>query len=208
MTFAGFPVEAFEFYEGLEADNSKTYWIDHKRVYDEAVRAPMVALAAELEKEFGEAKVFRPNRDVRFSKDKSPYKTYQGLYISSGYYAQIDSGGLLTAGGFYAGERPRIARFRAAVDDDTSGKALERILAKLAKSGFEQGGQQVRTRPRGCPADHPRLELMRHETLTMRRVYGVDARLGSRKALDLIRADWRALRPLNTWVTEYVPHES
>lgn len=205
MTFAGFPVEAFEFYEGLEADNSKTYWNDHKPVYDEAVRAPMAALATELEKEFGESKVFRPNRDLRFSHDKSPYKTHQGLYVPSGYYLQIDAGGLLTAGGFYAGERPRIARFRAAVDNDISGKALERILAKLAKAGFEQGGQQVRTRPRGCPADHPRLALMRHETLTMRRQYAVHARLGSRTALDLVRADWRALRPLNTWVTDHAP---
>jgi uncharacterized protein (TIGR02453 family) len=207
VTFAGFPVEAFEFYEGLEADNSKTYWTDHKPVYDEAIRAPMLALAAELEKEFGEAKLFRPNRDVRFSNDKSPYKTHQGLYFPSGYYTQIDSGGLMTAGGFYTAERPRVARFRAAIDNDITGKALERILAKLAKNGFEPDGQRVRTRPRGCPADHPRLDLMRHESLIMRRRYDVDARLGSRKALDLVRADWLALRPFNTWVSDHVPHD-
>src|ERR1051325_11884594 len=75
MAFRGWPAEALEFYEGLEADNSKTYWTAHKTVYDEKVHAPMLALLAELEPEFGAGKIFRPYRDVRFSADKSPYKT-------------------------------------------------------------------------------------------------------------------------------------
>ena len=70
MSFDGFPDEALVFYEGLEADNSKAYWTDHKAVYDGCVAAPMKALLEELTS-FGEAKLFRPYRDVRFSKDKS-----------------------------------------------------------------------------------------------------------------------------------------
>ena len=73
MGFGGWPEEALEFYEGLEADNSKTYWKQHKTVYDDAVRRPMEELLAELAKEFGEGKIFRPYRDVRFAKDKTPY---------------------------------------------------------------------------------------------------------------------------------------
>jgi uncharacterized protein (DUF2461 family) len=75
VTFRGFPEEALIFFEGLEADNSKPYWTDHKDSYDEHVRAPVLALLAELEDEFGAGKIFRPYRDVRFSKDKTPYKT-------------------------------------------------------------------------------------------------------------------------------------
>src|SRR6266568_1312279 len=75
MAFRGWPAEAIEFYEGLEADNTRAYWQDHKKEYEELVKGPMVELLAELAGEFGEGKIFRPFRDVRFSKDKSPYKT-------------------------------------------------------------------------------------------------------------------------------------
>ena len=71
MAFEGWPAEALEFYEGLQADNSRTYWTRHKPVYDQQVLGPMADLVAELAPEFGDAKIFRPYRDVRFSKDKS-----------------------------------------------------------------------------------------------------------------------------------------
>jgi uncharacterized protein (DUF2461 family) len=74
MTFKGWPDRALAFYDGLEADNSKAYWLDHKDVYERDVKAPMEALLAELTKEFGETKLFRPYRDVRFSADKSPFR--------------------------------------------------------------------------------------------------------------------------------------
>jgi uncharacterized protein (DUF2461 family) len=70
--FTGFPEEALVFYEGLCADNTKAYWSDHKHVYERAVKAAMEALLADLEPEFGTAKFFRPYRDVRFAKDKTP----------------------------------------------------------------------------------------------------------------------------------------
>ena len=76
--FRGFPVEALDFYDDLEMDNTKSFWTAHKDVYDTAVKAPMTALVAALEPEFGRAKVFRPYRDVRFAKDKTPFKTHQG----------------------------------------------------------------------------------------------------------------------------------
>ena len=75
MAFKGWPAEALEFYEGLEADNSKVYWTDHKDIYTDAVHAPMAALLCRPGGEFGEGRIFRPYRDVRFSADKSPYKT-------------------------------------------------------------------------------------------------------------------------------------
>src|ERR1051325_847987 len=85
MAFRGWPAEALEFYEGLEADNSKGYWTEHKAEYEEQVLGPMTELTAELAGEFGPVKIFRPYRDVRFSKDKTPYKTHIGALISSGY---------------------------------------------------------------------------------------------------------------------------
>ncbi|MGH2628339.1 MAG: DUF2461 domain-containing protein [Anaerolineales bacterium] len=208
VTFTGFPAEAFDFYERLAADNSKAYWTAHKALYDNAVRGPLIALAADLEKEFGEAKVFRPHRDVRFAADKSPYKTHQGAFCQVadgvGFYIQIDAEGVMIAGGFHAPGRDETLRYRAAIDRDETGAALERVLAKLTGKGWAIGGATVASRPRGCPADHPQLALMRHESLTVHRRYDGDERFTSPKALDIVRSDWRALRPLNDWVLDNV----
>ena len=145
MTFTGFPDAAFEFYEGLEADNSKAYWQDHKAIYETAVKGPLTALLAELEPEFGQAKVFRPHRDVRFSADKSPYKTQQGAFLGTdvgvaGHYLAVDANGLLAGGGFRAHGTDQTKRMRAAVDSP-AGAELERLVIDLRAAGFEIAGQ-------------------------------------------------------------------
>ncbi len=95
--FTGFPDAALDFYDDLELDNTKSFWEAHKHVYDSAVREPMLALTAALADEFGTAKVFRPYRDVRFAKDKTPYKNHQGAIVqvgaATGYYVQVGSPG-------------------------------------------------------------------------------------------------------------------
>ena len=120
MTFGGFGEEAIEFYDGLLADNSKAYWTDRKAVYEEHVRAPMQALLADLEPEFGRGKIFRPYRDVRFSRDKSPYKTACGA-TAGPFYVQVSAEGLMAAGGYYQMTSDQVARFRTAVDDERRG---------------------------------------------------------------------------------------
>ena len=93
MAFAGIPLAALDFYEDLEADNSKAFWTEHKHVYDEQVKAPLQALAEALAKDFGAPKFFRPYRDVRFSKDKTPYKTHQGIWFGeTSTYVQVGGG--------------------------------------------------------------------------------------------------------------------
>ncbi|RPI04214.1 MAG: DUF2461 family protein, partial [Actinobacteria bacterium] len=98
MQFRGWPAEAITFYEGLEADNSKTFWTANKDVYESAVVAPFRALSDEVAESFGPLRLFRPYRDVRFSKDKSPYKTGQGAVTESEegaiYYAALAAAGL------------------------------------------------------------------------------------------------------------------
>lgn len=203
--FTGFPVAALDFYEDLEADNSKAFWAAHKAVYDDCVRGPMLALLAELEPEFGSGKAFRPYRDVRFSKDKAPYKTHQGGFVQTapgvGYYVQVDAAGLVVAGGFYAGSGAQIEAYRAAVDDERRGTQLEKLVRKLRRDGFEIGGAQLKTRPRGVDPDHPRLDLMRHKALTAGRTEQSPPWLDSARTLDEVRDAWRRFRPLVEWLT-------
>lgn len=204
MDFTGFPVAALDFYDDLEVDNTKSFWDAHRQVYDDAVKAPMVALCAALAPEFGEAKIFRPYRDVRFSKDKTPYKTAQGAYVqtglATGYYVQLSARGVIVGGGFYDADSARLAAFREAVADAKAGPRLERLLGRLTADGWEVGGDTLRTAPRGYPADHPRIGLLRHKSLTVIRSYGFEPVVHEPALLDRIRADWRVVGPFLDWV--------
>ncbi|RLV47898.1 DUF2461 domain-containing protein [Nocardioides mangrovicus] len=202
--FAGFPVAALDFYDDLELDNTRSFWTAHKAIYDEAVRAPMVALTQALEKEFGAAKIFRPYRDVRFAKDKTPYKTHQGAYVgvapATGWYVQVGAPGVRVGAGFYGADAPTLARIRAAIDDDRTGPELEAMLRRLERKGFERGGDRLKTSPRDYDRDHPRIDLLRHRSLVMGRSYGFEPVVHTADLLAEVRRDWRALKPLVQWV--------
>jgi uncharacterized protein (TIGR02453 family) len=205
VSFTGFPVAALDFYDDLEIDNTKSFWESHKHVYKESVEAPMKALMAELQPEFGTAKVFRPYRDVRFAKDKTPYKTHQGAFVSAGpatgWYFEISPRGTRVGAGFYDADGRRLSAIREAMAEEKTGKALERLLRRLEKDGFEVGGEQLKTSPRGYDADHPRIHLLRHKQLFVGRSYGFEADAIGAGLVDRVRADWKALRPLVVWLT-------
>lgn len=204
MAFAGWPIEAIEFYEGLEADNSKVYWQDHRAVYDRRVKAPMEELLAELADEFGAGKIFRPYRDVRFSADKTPYKTNCAATIGSGYIS-FSADGLSVGGGLYMPDPKALARYREAVDNEKSGVELVRIVAALRKEGYDTMAHEVlKTAPKGYPKDHPRIELLRYKGIAMMKTWPVGAWLGTRKAKDRVVTTLRAGVPLNQWLLRNV----
>ena len=213
VAFSGFGEHAVDFFDGLEADNSKPYWEDNKPVYEADVRAPMEALLAALEKEFageaGSAKVFRPYRDVRFARDKTPYKTGCGGVIEQGrgagaYYVEVSSKGLRAGGGCFHLEPDQLARFRVAAADEIRGERLGAILATLTKRGWEIRGDRLKSRPRDYPADHPRIDLLRYRSLYVVRVWEPDDVLHERACLDRVRKAFRELRPLNEWAADHV----
>lgn len=204
MTFTGWPAEAVEFYEGLEADNSKVYWQQHKDIYEQCVRAPMEQLLAELADEFGAGKLFRPYRDVRFSADKSPYKTNCAATLGRGYIS-FSAEGLSVGGGLYMPDAPTLQRYRTAVDRENSGAQLADIVAELHRSGYQTMAHEVlKTAPKGFPKDHPRIELLRHKGIAMMKEWPVGAWLGTGKAKDRVVGTLRAGVPLNEWLTLYV----
>src|SRR6476620_6544792 len=168
--FAGIPSDAFRFYADLEQNNNRDWWLEHKPVYEAAVKEPLTRLLAGLEPRFGPAKLFRPHRDVRFSPDKSPYKTAQGAFAALaegvGFYIQLSADGLLIGGGCHTHTPAQLARFRGAVDDPASGEALQEIVEKVAAAGFAVEGESLKTVPRGYEKDHPRAELLKHKSLT------------------------------------------
>lgn len=210
MTFTGFPEEGLVFFEGLEADNSKTYWTAHKPVWEQTVRAPLQALTTELAGEFGSPKLFRPYRDVRFSTDKTPYKTHAGAVLHTdghgpgAWYVEVSADGLLAAGGSWRMQPDQIERYRRAVDDDVQGPQLQREVERLRSVGCTIGGEQLKRAPRGWPADHPRIELLRHKALNGSRRWEPADWLDSSEALIRVRDTWREFRALNAWLADNV----
>ena len=211
MTFEGFPDEGLVFYEGLEADNSKTYWTRHRSQYESCVRAPLQALVDELAGEFGPAKLFRPYRDVRFSNDKTPYKTHQGAVVeppgsgAGAWYVQISADGLRVAGGCWRLESDQVARYRRAVVDDVQGRRLAEEVRRLTGRGWEVGGDRLTRPARGFDVpDDARADLLRHRSLHVGRQFEPAPWLHEREALERVREAWRDVVTLNGWLADNV----
>lgn len=206
--FSGIPADAVTFYAELAGHNSRSWWAANKSRYEDSVRAPLLELTDALAEEFGPAKIFRPHRDVRFSPDKTPYKDRQGVIVEladgMGFYLQIGPEGLTTGGGYHHHASDQLSRYRAAVEVESSGSRLAQLVDALRVAGFEIGGDQLKTRPKGVPEDHPRLELLRHKSLVAWRDHGVPPWLSRPAVLEEVRADWRAIRPLGEWLASHV----
>jgi len=205
MGFTGWPAEAVEFFSGLQADNTKAYWTAHKAFYEESVREPMAELLGELSGEFGPGRIARPYRDVRFRADKSPYKTEIYASLDRGGYVRFAADGLTAAVGYYVMSGAQLERYRRAVDDETAGTRLARLVARLRKEGFEVGGgQALKTAPRGYRTDHPRIELLRYRSLICWQHWPVAPWLHTGQARDRVAGFLRTAAPVHRWLDENV----
>lgn len=205
MAFTGFGKGAIAFYDELAANNSREWWLANKTRYDDEVRGPMELLLEGVADEFGEAKVFRPNRDTRFSKDKSPYKTNIAAVIhrdgGGSVYVSLGADGLQVGGGGYHLDRDQLARFRAAIDDERTGPELEGLAADLRRARADVTAHTIlKTAPRGYPADHSRIELLRMGGIIGIWTHQPGAWLHRPAAKDRVAEGWRRLEPLNEWL--------
>lgn len=202
--FAGFPPEAIEFLDGLERNNDRGWFNARKDVYERACKQPMQALMAELEPRYGEGKLFRIHRDVRFSTDKSPYKTWVAATLGVGYVS-LSPEGLSIASGVYMPDRDTLDAYRRAVDDDTSGRALQRVVAALERKGYEIGSRdELKSAPKGYRADHPRIRFLRHKGLIGWKGFPPGPWLHTRKAMDRVTTALDGLGPLRDWFAKHV----
>ncbi len=205
--FRGWPEECQRFFIGLELDNSKKYFDANRTIYEEAVKGPMVALIASLEDAYGPGKVFRANRDIRFSKDKSPYKTniagYAGM-AGHGGYLSLDARGLTVASGRYEFTPEELNKYRKKVAAEASGTKLAAIVAKLERAGYQIGGEELKRVPPGFPQDHPRERLLRRKLLYIYKNFGLKPWLGSAAARKQIIKVFDDASPLNDWMKRNV----
>jgi uncharacterized protein (TIGR02453 family) len=208
--FTGWPRAALQFFAGLRRDNSKTYFDAHRGVYDTSVREPMAALMATLERELGpgwRTKIFRINRDLRFSPDKRPYKEHAGAYLSgtgaTGFYVQLSHEGLYLAAGIHEMAPDQLTRYREAIVGK-AGEKLTRIVAKVVKDGYQVSEPSLKRVPAGYPKDHPRAELLRRTSAMASRTWRPGPWLHAPEALMQVRQGWRDAQPLTAWVEAQV----
>lgn len=223
--FAGFPAAAFTFLKGLKRHNARPWFEDRRATYEAAIRDPMrslieavdIRLARHAPEIIGDPKrsMFRIHRDVRFSNDKSPYKTWasawfyhrdagkgvgQDAHGGAGLYFHLEPGGCEVAGGLWMPERGALGKVRDAIAADpdgftrvVSGAAFKRTYRKLSE-------QAVLTRtPRGYPTDHPAEQWLRYKSFTST-VLLTDAQVRSPRLPDLIMKRYEPLLLLVRWL--------
>jgi uncharacterized protein (TIGR02453 family) len=212
MSFDGFSREAFDWFAELEANNNRLWFLANRDTYERVVRDPLEELLETFADEIGgRVKLFRQTRDIRFSRDKSPYKTNTYGVVSdrpsslAGLYMSVSSEGFFVGTGYYRLEPDQLSRFRDAIVDDRAGPKLERAVDAVHAAGVETFGEALKTAPRGYPKDHPRIALLRHRSLFAGRRLAAKAKgIGRRAAVDHVRATWEACAPMNAWLDEYV----
>lgn len=208
MAFTGIPREALEFYEQLAADNTKTFWEANRHRHTTFVRQPCEELCAALD-EFGPFHLFRPHQDLRFAKNRPPYKIHQGCYGESeggaGFYFQVSAAGLRCGTGYYGMAKDQLERFRAAVDDPTTGEEIAAITSDLAQQGYTVGAiEELKTAPRGYRPDHPRIALLRRKGLMVSKEFGAPKWVHTKQAAERIRATWNGAAAMNAWLDTHV----
>jgi uncharacterized protein (TIGR02453 family) len=204
--FRGFPREGLDFLRELEADNDRDWFKGNRARYDEHLVEPARALAGDLGG-FGRPHVFRPWNDTRFHPGP-PIKEHIGLTLGyeggGGYYVELSLDGLLVAAGLYSPARDQLDRLRRGIDAPRTAAALSRAIGRAHRAGLELAAPDLKRGPRGYPADHPRMELLRRRRMVVVQRHDLAGWLHRPEAGARIRAQLEAATPLVRWLRRHV----
>jgi len=201
--FAGFTRETFAFFADLAKNNNREWFQPRKTLYESVCQEPLKALTVALDPPFGSDRVSRIYRDIRFSKDKSPYKTHVSARVP-GCVLWLSAEGLYVGTGLYMPEPPTLRRLREAIDRDASGKTLANLVKALRKKGYTVASHEtVESSPRGYAADHPRVELLRMKDIHAGRTLA-PSELATAAAVAKVRKVCDDVAPLREWLLKNV----
>jgi len=206
--FRGFPPGALDFLRELEDNNERDWFKANRARYDELLVAPATTFGEELEAAgFGRAHVFRPWNDTRFHAGP-PIKEHLGLAVgyegAGGFYVELSLDGLFVAAGLHNPAPDQVERIRRLVADGRSAAPLLKAIASAETAGLRLGEPALTRAPRGYPADHPRIELLRHRALTVSQRHRLARWIHGPAAGRRIRAQLDAAAPLVRWLRERV----
>ncbi len=202
-----FTKDSFRFLELLEGNNYKEWWYENKKDYERYVKEPLKNLANDVGIIYGEPHIFRPNRDVRFSKDKSPYKTNASFYISDtfgGLYFELSKTGITVGGGLYEPQTDQLEAWRQLFDTAKAIK-IKDLLHKASKQDFalmQEGA--LKTAPRGWTPDHPEIEYLRLKHAVITKHYSYDSWIGNPNIFDELMKNYQLVHDWNMQLKLYV----
>ncbi|MDD5065647.1 MAG: DUF2461 domain-containing protein [bacterium] len=218
--FMGFPKETVEFFIDLKKNNNRAWFNEHRQDYEEYVLAPaqhfVMALAERLKKDRPDLiaipridrAIFRLNRDVRFSRDKSPYKTHLGIWLwegerpkleSPGFYFHLEPPDIMLSSGIYIFSPDELALFRKTATRPGTGNGLKRVLSALKKKGYLFGGKYYKRIPRGYTPDSLNADLLLYNGFYTDHSRKIPKLLHSAKWADYCYKVFRDMVPLHEW---------
>jgi uncharacterized protein (TIGR02453 family) len=224
--FIGFPEKGLRFLSGLKKNNNREWFESRKGDYREAVAEPALAFVVALGRRLqsiskgiiydtrmnGSGSVMRIYRDTRFSKDKTPYKDWLGVFFwegklkkmeNPGYYVHVDPAGSFVGAGHYHFPKQFMEAYREAVVNPKTGKELEDIVKRIDKTkGLLIGGEKTKRAPRGYDADHPRVELLKYKGLYAYTDSIPRKRLTTPDFVDLCYDGCKKMSPLQNWMVK------
>ena len=226
MPFEGFPREGLSFLDQLARHNARDWFEAHRVVWDEQIVPGMLSWCGELCEALRDVmprlvfvpriggSLYRLNRDIRFSRDKSPYKTHVAALLweggdkhdAPGVYLHVSPTEVIFGGGIWIFEQEgRLDRYRKRLQDEASADRLEAALSHARSAGLKiEAAEQLQRPPRPFTPEHPRAALSRYKGLTVGKQSSPGAWLHSREALRRSEAVARAYAPLHTWLRDEV----
>jgi len=202
-SFTGFPPETFRFFRDLGTHNTRDWFQPRKALFERVCLEPFQALTRALDPPFGATRISRIYRDVRFSKDKSPYHTHLSAIVR-GNYLGLSEEGLYVGTGLYMPQSSTLRKLRAAIDAEASGRALADLVRTLRKKGcVVESHERVASTPRGYQENHPRIELLRMKDIHAGKTLA-PAALATKNAVDAVRRVGAEVAPLGEWLRRHV----
>jgi uncharacterized protein (TIGR02453 family) len=223
MDFEGFPETGLAFLRELNDHNDRDWFEAHRTAWDEGIVPAMLAWCSALAERLRDVmpklvfvprvggSLYRLNRDIRFSRDKRPYKTHAAALLwegaaekhdAPGVYLHVSPGEVIFGGGLYVFEEGRLDRFRKLLHNEGSAKRLQAALATAKKGGLKPDGEKLMKPPRGFSPDGPFAELAKHKGLVVGKTVKPGGWLHSKEALDRSEAAARAYAPLHAWMRD------
>jgi uncharacterized protein (TIGR02453 family) len=222
MAFSGFPETGLAFLRELGKHNERDWFESHRTVYDEEIVPAMLAWCGDLTERLRDAmprlsfvprvggSLYRLNRDIRFSKDKRPYKTHVAALLWEGgekhdapaVYLHVSPDEVIFGGGLYVFEEGRLDRYRKLLQNAEATERLTEALAVAKKHGLKVDGEKLQRVPRGFDPEAPHAELAKHKSLIVTKSVKPGAWICGKDALERSEAAARAYAPLHTWLRD------
>ena len=221
--FVGFPPEGFDFLRGLASNNNKPWFEANRRGYDQGLLGPGRLFVSAMGMALAEfapgihaeprvsGSIFRIHRDIRFSRDKRPYKTYFDMWFwqgdrrsrdCPGYFLRLARDQITLGAGRHAFDKPTLEAYRTAVADDRRGRALMQAVEAVQVAGGAVGGAHYKRVPRGFDADHPRADLLRHNALHVWIEEPLPPEVHTDDFVDFCCERFRRVSPVQRWILD------